>query len=71
MRTFLAAHLAQRARPAVVVTHDLRDVLALAAEVVVLEAGKIVQRGSVAALRARPASDFVAELVDLPRVPGA
>lgn len=45
------------------VTHDLRDVVALGATVCALERGRVVQRGSVAALRAAPATDFVAELV--------
>lgn len=63
LRSFLAARLRRFARPTLVVTHDVRDALSLGARVCVLERGHIVQRGDVAALRAAPASDFVAELV--------
>ena len=66
MRTFLVQHLAERGKPAIVVTHDLRDVLALDAEVFVLDAGRVVQRGSAQQLRDEPANDFVAELFDIP-----
>ena len=50
-------------RPSIVVTHDVRDVTALDAEVCVLEGGRITQRGRIDDLRADPASDFVAEFV--------
>lgn len=68
MRAFLVQHLAQRGKPAIVVTHDLRDVLALDADVFVLEAGRVVQRGSAQQLRDEPVNDFVAELFDIPAV---
>jgi len=45
------------------VTHDARDAHALGDSFAVLEAGRIVQRGSWAELRARPASRFVEEFV--------
>jgi ABC-type sulfate/molybdate transport systems ATPase subunit len=61
LRSVLASQLATLGRPALVVTHDLRDVLALDASVVVLEAGRVVQTGSPQQLRDRPATDFVAE----------
>lgn len=62
MRGFLAGHLAARGKPALVVTHDVRDVHALAAPVVhAMEAGAVVQSGSPAELAAHPASDFVSE----------
>jgi len=63
VRRFLADWLAAQGRPAIVVTHDVRDVVALDATVVALDAGRVVQRGSVAELRAAPASDFLAEFV--------
>jgi len=66
VRALLAERLGRRAKPAIVVTHDPRDVIALDAEAFVLEQGKIVQRGSPAELRARPATAFVAELFDAP-----
>ena len=47
-------------------THDLRDVEALDAEVCVLEGGRVVQSGSLEDLRAAPATEFVAEFLGLP-----
>jgi molybdate transport system ATP-binding protein len=66
MRLFLATHLRERKRPAIVVSHDIKDVLALGGRVAVLENGQIVQRGLPSELAARPATAFVAELFDVP-----
>ena len=66
LRAFLADHLAAREKPAIVVTHNARDAAALGTNFVVLEAGKIVQRGTPAELRAHPASEFVAEFFETP-----
>lgn len=66
LRTFLADHLRARRGPALVVTHDARDAEALGAELFVLEGGRIVQRGSAPQLRAKPATEFVAEFFDVP-----
>jgi ABC-type sulfate/molybdate transport systems ATPase subunit len=63
MRSFLGARLRESGRPALLVTHDARDVLALAEHVVVLEHGKVVQQGSAEALASAPATEFVAELL--------
>jgi molybdate transport system ATP-binding protein len=57
-RRQLAEHLAVVAVPALVVTHDPADVLELGADVVVLEAGKVVQEGSPEQLCAAPATAF-------------
>jgi ABC-type sulfate/molybdate transport systems ATPase subunit len=65
VRSFLAARLRSLHKPALVVTHDPRDVKELDAEVCVVERGRVVQRGSLDALRADPKSDFVAEFVAL------
>ncbi len=46
--------------PALVVTHDPADAEALQLDVAVLEAGRLQQQGTLAALRAQPASAFVA-----------
>lgn len=65
-RGALAQGLRELGIGGVVVCHGLRDIEAFAAagaEVVVLEAGGVVQRGSLEQLRAAPASAFVAELV--------
>lgn len=61
LRAYLAERLAAEAIPAIVVTHDVRDVLALGAYVYVLEAGRIVQHGDPELLREKPVTDFVAE----------
>ncbi len=66
MRAFLATRISKRDKPAILVTHDARDVRALGADVLVLHHGKVIQRGSAEKLRARPASEFVAELFDAP-----
>lgn len=63
LRAFLTAHLTTRRTPAIVVTHDVRDVEALGADIVVLENGTISQRGSIDDLRREPATEFVAEFV--------
>ena len=59
MRTLLADHL--DGIPAVVVTHDVRDVRALGEQVAVLSDGAVVQSGSISAVEAAPALPFVAE----------
>ena len=61
LRAHLADHLARRARPAIVVSHDARDVLALDADVYAIEAGRIVQHGPAARIAADPATPFLAE----------
>ena len=64
LRAYLADTLAQRQIPAIVVTHDVRDVLALGATVFVLEEGGIVQHGTADELARQPATEFVAEFFD-------
>jgi osmoprotectant transport system ATP-binding protein len=46
------------------VTHDLREAFALADRVVVMRAGRIEQTGAPQELRERPATEYVAELLD-------
>jgi molybdate transport system ATP-binding protein len=60
VRTYLRARLNELRLPALIVTHHRADVEALGAAVVVLEAGQVVQRGSLADLEARPATAWVA-----------
>jgi molybdate transport system ATP-binding protein len=48
---------------ALLVTHDAGDAEALADEVIVLDAGRVVQRGPLAQLREAPAAPIVARLV--------
>ncbi|MEP6990288.1 MAG: ATP-binding cassette domain-containing protein [bacterium] len=45
------------------VTHDLAEAARLADEIVVLRAGQVEQRGTLADLQQRPATDYVAMLV--------
>lgn len=66
VRGFLAERLAAFGRPTVLVTHDVNDVIAFKADVCVLEKGRIVQRGTLDALRAQPASAFVSEFLATP-----
>ena len=61
LRTHLADHLAERARPAIVVSHDARDVLALNADIYAIEDGRIVQHGPAERIAADPATPFLAE----------
>ncbi len=61
VRAFLSERLAALRIPALVVTHDSADAAALAQRVAVLENGRIVQTGSLAELRERPATPFVAQ----------
>lgn len=65
IREFLAARLSTFGHPAILVTHDVRDVRALGADVCVIECGRVVQCGSLGELRSAPASTFIAEFVDV------
>jgi ABC-type sulfate/molybdate transport systems ATPase subunit len=60
LRAFVAAQLAALRLPALVVSHDLADA-AVASRVVVMEAGRIAQQGSLEDLRRTPATPFIAE----------
>ncbi|WP_432563326.1 sulfate/molybdate ABC transporter ATP-binding protein [Kineococcus sp. SYSU DK003] len=59
-----------RGRSAVLVTHDPLDALALADEVVVLESGRIAERGPVRQVLSAPRSAFGAQLAGLVLLPG-
>ena len=63
VRHFLAERLQTFGRPSIIVTHDVRDVVALNANIVVLEKGHVVQQGSLASLRQAPVNDFIAEFI--------
>jgi molybdate transport system ATP-binding protein len=62
VRADLARHLRDFGRPTVLVTHDADDVAAIADDVVVLQRGRVVQRGPLEELAARPATPYVARL---------
>ncbi len=71
LRGYLAEHLATRGCPAIVVTHDARDVRAFDARVHAIEGGRLVQQGDAVQLTAAPATPFLAEFFDAPaRAPG-
>jgi molybdate transport system ATP-binding protein len=65
VRLFLAQHLKAHACPAVITTHDVRDVVTLGCNVCVLERGQVVQTGSLEQLRRAPVNAFVAEFIGL------
>jgi osmoprotectant transport system ATP-binding protein len=52
---------------AVLVTHDMGEAAYLADEIVLMNEGRIVQRGSAADLRDHPASEFVSEFINAQR----
>jgi molybdate transport system ATP-binding protein len=65
VRGELRSVLGSASLPALLVTHDASDALALADRIAVLEQGRITQTGTRRELLARPRTPFVAELVGL------
>jgi ABC-type sulfate/molybdate transport systems ATPase subunit len=63
VRSFLAAHLRALGIPTVIVTHDRADAEAFQGQVLVLEAGRVVQQGSLAAMKAAPATPFTRQFI--------
>ena len=63
LRALLAERLAVLARPALLVTHDPNDALALADRIVVLENGRVVQDAPAEHVRADPGSAWVARML--------
>ncbi|MGE0159521.1 MAG: ATP-binding cassette domain-containing protein [Gemmatimonadales bacterium] len=59
IRAYLAQHLTERRGPALVVSHEARDVRALGAFVYVIERGRVTQSGTVETLASSPATEFV------------
>lgn len=66
IRKMLAGYLSTENLPALIVTHDQRDVFALSEYVCVLDNGQIIQQGTPQSVSQRPANDFVAEFFDQP-----
>jgi iron(III) transport system ATP-binding protein len=54
--------LKERHVPGLYVTHELREAAALGDRIAILEAGRVVQEGSLQELRAAPATPFVRDL---------
>jgi molybdate transport system ATP-binding protein len=63
VRRFLAERLRALAMPTVIVTHDVDDAEALDGQIVVIEAGAIVQTGRLSELAAQPQTEFVKQFV--------
>ncbi|HLS13466.1 MAG TPA: ABC transporter ATP-binding protein [Beutenbergiaceae bacterium] len=70
MRQALRTSLREAGRTAVVATHDLLDVLALASSVVVLAAGRVIESGPTMQVLTRPRSDFAARFAGVNMLPG-
>jgi len=70
VRQILRHVLREAGRAAVLVTHDLLDVLAVADSVVVLEDGRVVERGPALQVLTRPRSAFAARLAGVNLVGG-
>src|ERR1700716_169585 len=70
MRKVLRRVLARDGRSAVLITHDLLDVLTLADRVLVLEAGRIAETGLPATVLTRPRSRFGARFAGVNLVVG-
>jgi len=63
-RALLAESLHRLAIPSMVVTHEMRDVLALQGSVVLLEGGRVRSTGTLDLFRAAPPSEFARSLVN-------
>lgn len=70
MRRDLRRYLDDFDGPAIVVTHDPLDAMALADHLVVLEAGAVTQSGRMGDVTSRPRTSYVAELVGTNLVTG-
>jgi molybdate transport system ATP-binding protein len=70
VRSVLRRVLARDGRSAVMITHDLLDVVTLADRVVVIEDGTVVETGSAATVLAAPRSKFAARLAGVNLVAG-
>ena len=65
LRTLLRRVLRTEGRTALLVTHDALDALALADNVVVMDAGRIVERGDVSHVLSSPRSAFAARIAGI------
>ncbi|MGE5694598.1 MAG: sulfate/molybdate ABC transporter ATP-binding protein [Candidatus Sericytochromatia bacterium] len=71
VRAVLGAVLASGERAAVLVTHDLVDILTLADRVLVMDGGRVVESGDTARVLAAPRSAFAARIAGVNLVNGA
>lgn len=70
VRTLLRRVLRESGRTALLVTHDLIDVLSLADRVVVLESGSVVEDGPTRTVLTRPRSAFTARIAGVNLIAG-
>jgi molybdate transport system ATP-binding protein len=70
MRKLLRHALSRDGRSAVLITHDVLDVLTLADRVLVLDSGRVVETGSAASVLAAPRSHFGARFAGVNLVSG-
>ncbi len=70
LRTLLRPTLARSDRAAVLITHDLVDVLTLADRVLVMEAGRVVEEGKPVRVLGAPRSTFAARIAGVNLVNG-
>jgi molybdate transport system ATP-binding protein len=70
LRSDLAAHLREFGGCAIVVTHDPLDALVLGDQLVVLENGRAVQRGTPTEVAGTPRTGYVAQLMGLNLIAG-
>lgn len=70
MRNLLRNKLTEDGRSAVLVTHDILDVLALADRVLILDSGRVAESGSMASVLATPRSRFGARFAGVNLVSG-
>jgi molybdate transport system ATP-binding protein len=70
LRASLRSVLARAGRSAVLITHDLLDIIGLADRVAVIEAGRIAEIGTVAELLSAPRSQFGARIAGVNAVRG-
>ncbi|NLF05760.1 MAG: ATP-binding cassette domain-containing protein [Actinomycetales bacterium] len=63
VRDAFTEHLRDFTGPVLLVTHDFADAVALADRVTVLDAGRVVQTGTVAQVAAAPGTDYVARVL--------
>jgi molybdate transport system ATP-binding protein len=70
MRKLLRGTLTRDGRSAVLITHDLLDVLTLADRVLILESGRVAETGSTASIVAAPRSRFGARFAGVNLVSG-
>jgi molybdate transport system ATP-binding protein len=70
LRRLLRDILRLQGRTAIIVTHDLLDALAIADKVIIVDRGRVVERGPVRDVLSAPRSDFAARIAGINLVPG-